>query len=352
VYSIWRGDVGKLRFDRFWQRRGSHSTEENGGTILKKIAVLTSGGDAPGMNAAIRAVVRQGIYRGREVYGVRHGYTGLMKGDFYPMDLGSVGDIIHRGGTILRSARSTEFKMTEGQQQAIAVMKKEGIEGLIVIGGDGSFKGAGKLSTYGFPTIGIPGTIDNDIAGTEYSIGFDTAVNNVMEAIDKIRDTAFSHERTSIIEVMGREAGDIALWSGLCSGAESILIPEDQHDIKDIVDRIQQGYERGKKHSIIVVAEGVCTGEELRAAIKEKIDLDARVVVLGHLQRGGSPTAYDRVMASKMGAKAVELLLENKNGVMVGWKDGQLIQLPFEEAEKEKHTVNISDLHLAKILSL
>ncbi|WP_428909713.1 6-phosphofructokinase [Niallia sp. Krafla_26] len=319
---------------------------------MKKIAVLTSGGDAPGMNAAIRAVVRRGIFKGIEVYGVRNGYKGLMAGDFIQMELGSVGDIIHRGGTILRSARSEKFRTVEGQEQALVQLKEMNIDGLIVIGGDGSFKGAGKLTAQGFPTIGIPGTIDNDIAGTDYSIGFDTAVNTAVEAIDKIRDTSFSHERTSIIEVMGRNAGDIALWSGMCAGAESIIIPEAAYDIEHIINRIQQGQERGKMHSIIVVAEGVCKGADIHKVIKERIGLETRVIVLGYLQRGGSPSSFDRMMGSQMGAKAVDLLAQGEKGEMVGLKNGQLIHVPFEEAAKDKHTIDISVYHLAKSLSI
>lgn len=319
---------------------------------MKKIAVLTSGGDAPGMNAAIRAVVRRGIFKGLDVYGVKNGYDGLMAGNFVHMDLGSVGDIIHRGGTILRSARSEKFKTEEGQERALEKLKKKEIDGLVVIGGDGSFKGAEKLTAKGFPTIGIPGTIDNDIAGTDYTIGFDTAVNTAVDAIDKIRDTAFSHERTSIIEVMGREAGDIALWAGLCGGAESIIIPESPYNIDDIVDRIEQGHQRGKMHSIIVVAEGVCKAEDISQLIKTKTGLETRVIVLGYLQRGGSPTAHDRMMGSQMGAKAVDLLVEGEKGVMVGWKKGQLIHLPFAEAAKDKHRVDMSVYHLARSLSI
>ncbi|WP_394237698.1 6-phosphofructokinase [Niallia oryzisoli] len=319
---------------------------------MKKIAVLTSGGDAPGMNAVIRAVVRRGIFKGIDMYGVRNGYKGLMSGDFIKMDLGSVGDIIHRGGTILRTARSERFKTEEGQQMAIAQLREVGIDGLIVIGGDGSFQGAGKLTSQGFPTVGIPGTIDNDIAGTDYSIGFDTAVNTAVEAIDKIRDTAFSHERTSIIEVMGRNAGDIALWAGMCAGAESIIIPEADYDDDEIVKRIQQGQERGKMHSIIVVAEGVCKGSDISVMIKEKTGLETRVIVLGYLQRGGSPTSYDRMMGSQMGAEAVDLLIEDKKGIMVGLKNNQLIHVPFEDASKDKHTIDMSVYNLAKSLSI
>ncbi len=323
-----------------------------GKRVMKKIAVLTSGGDAPGMNAVIRAVVRRGIFRGLEVYGVRNGYDGLISGNFVEMDLGSVGDIIHRGGTILRSARSERFRTVEGQQQALDYLGKFGIDGLIVIGGDGSFRGAGTLTAQGFPTIGIPGTIDNDIAGTDYTIGFDTAVNTAMEAIDKIRDTASSHERTYVIEVMGRDAGDIALWAGMCAGAESIIIPEDTYDINDVIERIQQGQKRGKTHSIIIVAEGVCKGAEIGRLIEEKTGFDTRVTVLGHLQRGGSPTAYDRMVGSQMGAKAVDLLIGGEKGVMVGWKGGQLTHVSFEEAAQDKHTIDLSVYHLARSLSI
>jgi 6-phosphofructokinase 1 len=319
---------------------------------MKKIAVLTSGGDAPGMNAAIRAVVRRGIYNGLEVYGVRHGYVGLMEGDFIKLELGSVGDIIHRGGTILRSARSEEFKTLEGQRKALKELEEAKIDGLVVIGGDGSFMGAGKLTEQGFPTIGVPGTIDNDISGTEYSIGFDTAVNTVIEGIDKIRDTAYSHERICIVEVMGRNAGDIALWTGLTSGAESIIIPEAEYDVEDVLNRIRHGQERGKMHNIIVVAEGVCSGEELNNEIKEKSNLNSNVIVLGYLQRGGSPTAYDRMMASRMGGKAVDLLMDGEKGVMVGWKNGRLVHPSFEEAAKEKHAINLDDYSLARSLSI
>jgi len=230
-------------------------------------------------------------------------------------------------------------------------LHEAGIEGLIVIGGDGSFKGAGSLTAKGFPTIGIPGTIDNDICGTDYTIGFDTAVNTVVQAIDKIRDTASSHERTYVIEVMGRDAGDIALWSGLCVGAESIFIPEAPNDIDDVIQRIERGNSRGKKHSIIVVAEGVCSGMEIAKLLEEKAGLETRVTVLGHLQRGGSPSAYDRMMASQMGARAVDLLIQGEKGVMVGIKSGNLVHTPFDSAV-EKHQVDLSVYHLARSLSI
>ncbi|KZZ85221.1 MULTISPECIES: 6-phosphofructokinase [Bacillaceae] len=285
---------------------------------MKKIAVLTSGGDSPGMNAAIRAVVRKGIYSGLEVYGVYQGYQGLMQGQIKKLEVGSVGDIIHRGGTMLYTARSEEFKTDEGQHKAIEQLRAHGIEGLVVIGGDGSYQGAAKLTQKGFPCIGLPGTIDNDIAGTDYTIGFDTALNTVVDAIDKIRDTATSHDRTFIIEVMGRRAGDIALWSGLAGGAETILIPEHPHELDDMMDRLRKGISRGKKHSIIVLAEGVGSADDLAKDLKTKFDLETRISVLGHIQRGGKPTGRDRVLASRLGSRAVELLMEGKAGRAIG----------------------------------
>ena len=277
---------------------------------MKRIGVLTSGGDSPGMNAAIRAVVRKAIYHGVEVFGIYHGYAGLIAGKIKKLEVGDVGDIIHRGGTILYTARCPEFKTEEGQLKGIEQLKKHGIEGLVVIGGDGSYQGAKKLTEHGFPCVGVPGTIDNDIPGTDFTIGFDTALNTVIDAIDKIRDTATSHERTYVIEVMGRDAGDIALWSGLAGGAESILIPEADYDMDDIIARLKHGHERGKKHSIIIVAEGVGSGVEFGKKIQEATGFETRVTVLGHVQRGGSPTAFVRVLASRLGARAVELLLE------------------------------------------
>jgi 6-phosphofructokinase 1 len=323
---------------------------------MKKIAVLTSGGDAPGMNTAIRAVVRRGIFKGLDVFGVKNGFKGLMDGDFISMNLGSVGDIIHRGGTILQTTRCKEFKESEGQQKALMQLKEAGIDGLVVIGGNGSFEGARKLTVQGMPTIGIPGTIDNDIAGTDYTIGFDTAVNTAVEAIDKIRYTAASHMRIYVVEVMGRDAGDIALWAGMCAGAESIIIPEADQDIEDVIDRIKHGFQRGKMHSIIVVAEGAFNGAgkgiEIGREIEERLGFDTKVTILGHLQRGGSPSAYDRMMSSQMGARAVDLLVEGGKGIMVGFKNGQLIDTPFEVAVKDKQTLDLSIYHLARSLSI
>ena len=319
---------------------------------MNKIGILTSGGDAPGMNAAIRAVTRKCIYHGVEVYGINNGYQGLIEGNIKKMELGSVGDIIHRGGTILFSARCDEFKTEAGQQKGIKELRKLGIDALIVIGGDGSFHGAQKLTKKGFPCIGVPATIDNDIAGTNFTIGFDTALNTIIDAIDKIRDTATSHERTYVIEVMGRDAGDLALWSGLADGAESILIPEKKADLNDVITRLKKGMDRGKKHSIIVLAEGVGSGIEYGEKIKEAINLETRVTVLGHIQRGGSPTAADRVLASRLGAKAVDLLLEGKKGRMVGLYNNELLDFSIEKILAEKHTINMDMYRLSQELSI
>ncbi len=319
---------------------------------MQKIAVLTSGGDAPGMNAAVRAVVRRGISHGMEVYGIYHGYEGLMLGQIERMNVGSVGDIIQRGGTILHSSRSEEFKTDAGQKKGIENLRAKGIEGLVVIGGDGSFRGAQRLSDKGFSTIGIPGTIDNDIAGTEMTLGFDTAVNTVLEAIDKIRDTATSHERIFVVEVMGRHRGDIALWAGLSGGAESILIPEMEFEITDVTNRLLEGNKRGKKHSIIIVAEGVCPASEIARQIKEEAGLDTRVTVLGHVQRGGSPTAFDRMLGSRLGAKAVDLLREGESGKMVGIRQNRITSVDFADVFSGEHSIDMDIYELGKTLSI
>ncbi|KUK36538.1 MAG: 6-phosphofructokinase, partial [Thermacetogenium phaeum] len=277
---------------------------------VNRIGMLTSGGDAPGMNAAIRAVVRKSIYHGLEVVGIKRGFDGLLKKEFVKLQLGSVADIIHRGGTILHTARSEEFKTEEGQRKGVNNLRDGGIDGLVVIGGDGSFKGALALAKLGVPVIGVPATIDNDVGGTDLTIGFDTAVNNVVDAINKIRDTATSHERIFIIEVMGRHAGHIALYAGLSGGAESILVPEIPVDIDEVIFKLQRGINRGKLHSIIIVAEGAASGLAIGEEIKKRMGQETRVTILGHLQRGGTPTALDRMLASCMGAKAVDLLLE------------------------------------------
>ncbi len=321
-------------------------------TNMKKIGVLTSGGDAPGMNAAIRAVVRKAIYHGLEIYGVYGGYAGLLNGDIEKLDLGSVGDIIHKGGTVLYTARCEEFKTREGQEKGLARLKEYGIEGLVVIGGDGSFRGAEALTKLGFPCVGVPGTIDNDIAGTDFTIGFDTALNTVIDAIDKIRDTATSHERTFIIEVMGRSAGHIALWAGLADGAESILIPEEPFSIEEVVERLKQGNDRGKRHSIIIVAEGAGSALEIGKKIKEATNYDTRISVLGHIQRGGSPTACDRVLASRLGAHAVDLLLHKKGGRAVGIVNNKIVDYDIAEVFKHEHTIDKDLFELSKILSI
>ncbi|MBE4908250.1 6-phosphofructokinase [Bacillus luteolus] len=319
---------------------------------MKKIGVLTSGGDSPGMNAAIRAVVRKAIFHNIEVYGVYQGYQGLINGQIKKLELGSVGDIIHRGGTMLYTSRSEEFKTAEGRQKGIEQLKSLGIEGLVVIGGDGSYRGAKKLTEHGFPCVGVPGTIDNDIPGTDFTIGFDTALNTVIDAIDKIRDTATSHERTYVIEVMGRHAGDIALWSGLAGGAETILIPEADYDMNDVVSRLKRGHDRGKKHSIIIVAEGVGSGVDFAKELTEATQLETRVSVLGYIQRGGSPTAFDRVLASRLGARAVELLIEGKGGRSVGIENNKLVDYDILEILERPHKIEENMYQLSKELSI
>lgn len=319
---------------------------------LRRIGVLTSGGDAPGMNAAIRAVVRKGMYHGLEMVGIKHGYAGLIRGEMQDLDLGSVADIIHRGGTKLFTARCEEFKLPEVQARGVEMLREHRIEGLVVIGGDGSFRGAAALSKLGVKTIGIPGTIDNDIPCTDYTIGFDTAVNTAIEAIDRIRDTATSHERTYVIEVMGRDAGDIAVIAGLAGGAESILIPEAPFSLDTVLDKLKRGAERGKRHSIILVAEGAGHGMKIGEQIREHTGWDVRVTVLGHLQRGGSPTAFDRTLASRMGAYAIDLLLQGDTSKMIGIQGSKLIATDIHDALQQEHTLDLSIYELANILSI
>lgn len=319
---------------------------------MKTIGILTSGGDAPGMNAAIRAVVRSAIYYGCKVYGINRGYKGLIEGDIREMNLSSVGDIIHRGGTILKSSRCEEFKTEEGRKLGVKVLKKYGIECLVVIGGDGSFNGASELSKLGFPAIGIPGTIDNDLAYTDYTIGYYTAIETVIDAIGKIRDTSSSHERVNIVEVMGRHCGDLALYSGLAGGAESIILPEQPETLETIVDRLITTNKRGKKHSIIVVAEGVGHAHKMAKQIAEETGFDLRVTVLGHVQRGGSPTAFDRILASKLGVRAVELLLDGKSDRVVGIKDDKVIDMNIHEALSMKKDFDKYTYKMTKILSI
>lgn len=320
---------------------------------IKKIGVLTSGGDAPGMNAAIRAVVRTAVFNNIEVLGVRRGYNGLINGDFIPMDARSVGETLQKGGTILQTARCLEFKEIEGVRKAVKVAKESGMDGLIVIGGDGSFRGARDLSREGLPTIAMPGTIDNDIACSEYTIGYDTCLNTVIEAVDKLRDTSSSHERCSVVEVMGRNAGYIAIEAAIACGAEVVLIPEVPFDIdKDVIDVINRGKERGKKHNIIIVAEGVGGVVELAKTIEEKTGVEARATILGHVQRGGSPTVRDRVVASQMGAKSVELLLEGKSNRIVCMQKSEVVDVDIEDGLKMKKSISDELLRLTRQLAI
>lgn len=319
---------------------------------MRRIGILTSGGDAPGMNAAIRAVVRIAIYHGLEVVGVRRGFSGLIAGDIMPMQLGSVADIIHRGGTVLRTSRTPEFLEKAGQEKAVSNLQAKGIDALVVIGGDGSFRGALALDGYGVRTVGIPGTIDNDIPGTENCIGFDTAINNATDAINKVRDTATSHERIYVIEVMGRSSGHIALAAGLAGGAESILVPEMPYNLDEVCERLVRGVKRGKLHSIILVAEGAGSAPEVGEAIKGKTNMETRITILGHLQRGGTPTAYDRMLASRLGAAAVGILLEGLQGKMVGLVSGEIRITSFEEVFRQEKPFPEDLYKLATILAI
>jgi len=300
---------------------------------VKTIGVLTSGGDAPGMNAAIRAVVRTGISCGLKIKGIRHGFAGLLEEDIIDMNNLSVSDIIQTGGTILYTARCLEFKKKEYQEKGAEICRKHGIDGVVVIGGDGSFNGASRLAENGINTVGVPGTIDLDIACTEYTIGFDTAINTAMEAIDKLRDTSESHERCTIVEVMGRTAGHIALWTGIASGAEYIITTEKYHgDIQRIIAKILDRRKLGKKNHIIVNAEGIGSSTEMAKIIELATGIETRATILGHIQRGGNPTCKDRVYASALGTKAVELLCEGKTNRVVGYKSGEFVDFDIQEA--------------------
>ena len=318
---------------------------------IKTIGVLTSGGDAPGMNAAIRAVVRTAIHNGINVKGIMRGYAGLLQEEIVDMESTSVSEIIHRGGTILYTARCQEFTTAEGQKKGAEICNKYGIDGVVVIGGDGSFQGAGKLSALGINTIGIPGTIDLDIACTDYTIGFDTAVNTAMEAIDKVRDTSTSHERCSIIEVMGRNAGYIALWCGFANGAEDILLPE-RYDGNEqaLIDRIIENRKRGKKHHIIINAEGIGHSVSMAKRIEAATGIETRATILGYMQRGGAPTCMDRVYASIMGAKAVELLLAGKSNRLVAYKNGDFVDFDIQEALAMKKDISEDQFRICKLL--
>jgi 6-phosphofructokinase 1 len=322
---------------------------------VSKIGVLTSGGDAPGMNAAIRAVVRTGLYHNMEVFGIMRGYQGMIDDDIVPMHSRSVANIIQRGGTILKTARCKDFFEPEGRKKAFSNLKKHGIDGLVIIGGDGSFRGAQRFSNeYDIPCIGLPGTIDKYIAGSDFTIGFDTAVNTAVEAIDKIRDTADAHDRLFIIEVMGRDAGYIALHSGIATGAEHILIPETKTDIELVVDSLEEKERRHKLVNMIVVAEGDETGggNEVAAIIKSRMPhLDTRVCILGHIQRGGSPSCIDRVIASRLGYAAVDALLEGRHNTMIGIMNNKLHYTPLDKAVKAKQRVSDEWMKIVKILA-
>ena len=322
--------------------------------VVRTIGVLTSGGDAPGMNAAIRAVVRTGLTKGLRVRGIRKGYQGLLDEEIIDLSARDVSDTIQRGGTILQTARCEEMRTEEGQQKAAAILKKYGVDGLVVIGGDGSFAGAQALANLGINTIGVPGTIDLDIACTEYTIGFDTAVNTAMEAIDKVRDTSTSHERCSIIEVMGRDAGYLALWCGIANGAERILLPEEKENFDEaaLIQDIMANKRRGKKNYIIINAEGVGDTINLAKRIEEATGIETRATILGHMQRGGSPTCKDRVYASTMGAMAVELLLAGKYNRVVGYKEGEFVDYDINEALSMKKKISNHQYEISKVLAL
>lgn len=320
---------------------------------MKSIAVLTSGGDAPGMNPAVRAVVRTACQRGIKVYGVDRGYTGLINGDIHEMNLRSVSDIITRGGTILYSARCPEFKTEEGLQKAVVTCKKFGIDGMVIIGGDGSFRGARDLSLRGIPCIGLPGTIDNDISCTDYTIGYDTCLNTIVQMVDRIRDTSESHDRCTVVEVMGRGAGYLALEAGIAVGATSIIVPEVEYDIeRDVIARIREFQKTGKKHFIVIVAEGVGGTAEIAKKIEAETGVESRATILGHVQRGGSPTARDRIMASQMGSRAVDLLTQGIGNRVVGIKDNKIVDFDIFEALKMTKTIDMKDYELAHEISI
>ncbi len=318
---------------------------------MQRLAVLTSGGDASGMNAAIRAVVRTAIYRGMEVYGVHQGFAGLLNQEFTPMTAGSVADIIHRGGTILQTSRSDLFRTGPGRDKAVAGMHDWGIQNLVVIGGDGSLRGGCEISKLGINVIGIPATIDNDVPLT-VSIGFDTAVNTVLGAINRLRDTATSHGRIFIVEVMGRDCGEIALAAGLAGGAESVLIPEVAPDLGQVVNKVRQGINRGKLHSIIIVAEGVIPALELKEVLEHETGHDTRVTILGHIQRGGTPTAIDRIMASAMGKQAVDHIWAGQRNIMVGGDRSRVFAVPLEDVVTGNRQTDLGMFEIVTMLSI
>lgn len=319
---------------------------------MKTIAILTSGGDAPGMNAVIRSVVRTAIYNDLKVLAIKEGYNGLIKGDIETMTLSSVADIIHRGGTILRTARSDEFMTEEGINQALEVIKKFKIDAIVALGGDGTLRGARELARRGIKIIGVPCTIDNDLGYTDYTIGFLTAVETAVSAISKLRDTSESHGRAIVLQVMGRNCGDIALYSGIAGGAESIVIPEVELNTDAIIKKIKNGRKRGKKHHIIVTAEGALDAYELARIIEEKGDIETRVTVLGYVQRGGVPTVQDRILASDFGYEAVNLLLSGKSGLALGYRSGKIIDVNIDEALETKKAFDKDQLKMVDILSI
>lgn len=317
-----------------------------------KLAVLTSGGDAPGMNAGIRAVTRTAIFNKIDIYGIKNGYKGLIEGDLIKLEASSVGDIIQKGGTILGTARSEEFKTEEGLKKAINVLNVYGIDGVVVLGGDGSFKGAKKLAENGIHTIGIPCTIDNDLGYTDFTIGFWTALETVTSAIGNLRDTSSSHGRAVVIEVMGRDCGDLALYSALAGGGESIIIPEREYDIDKIAKKAREGLMRGKKHNLIIVAEGAGNVFKIAKEFEEKTHIETKVTVLGHVQRGGSPCAQDRIMASTMGMRAVELLMAGNTDFALGMCNGKIIEMKFEEALNMPKKLDYQILDTVNVLSV
>ena len=319
---------------------------------MKRIGVLTSGGDSPGMNAAIRAVTRMAIYKELDVIGVKRGFEGLLDGDLIPMTASSVGGIIHRGGTMLRTARSDRFKRPEGVREALQRLKEYDIDALVVIGGDGSFRGAYDLFKLGFPVAGVPATIDNDMAGTDCTIGFDTACNTALYCIQKLRDTASSHERLFLVEVMGRHAGFMALEAAVAAGAEYLLVPERKFDIDDLCKKLNYAHKRGKNHSLIVVAEGVMSASELSSQLKDTGGYDARIIVLGHIQRGGSPSSFDAILASRLGGGAVEALLRGESGVMVGRIAGKIVTHPIQYSWENKKDLDEDMMQLVEILGI
>ena len=340
------GTVGKVRGYRYYP-------EEYMAKEVKTIGVLTSGGDAPGMNAAIRSVVRVALARGLKVKGIKKGYQGLLNEEIFDMNAHDVSDIIQRGGTVLGTARCLEFKTLEGQQKGADICRKHGIDGMVVIGGDGSYRGAQALSRLGINTIGLPGTIDLDISCTDYTIGFDTSVNTAMQAIDRVKDTSSSHERCSIIEVMGRNAGYIALWCGIANGAEDILIPEKyDFDEQKIINNIILSRKKGKTHHLIINAEGIGHSASMARRIEAATGIETRATILGYMQRGGSPTAKDRYYASIMGARAVDILIEGKTNRVVGYRDGKFMDVDIEEGLAMTKNIDEYEYEVARLLSL